>query len=284
MGSGGFPSRRLVTGTLFSLGIVGFGFPYDAHHPPGGIIRTAKALRREGLPIRKNLSAFAPLRFSFFTYSFCGAVMRQLFGYVPSRLNPTVCNVCDQFIQKFKGGAEVELSILFADVRGSTHLAESMNPTEFSRLINRFYNAATNVLYKTNALVEKLIGDAVTGFYTPGFSGSDHAQVAVQAAREILHVTGHHHPAGPWIPVGIGVHTGSAYVRAVDSDTGSADIAVFGDTANIGARLAGQASAGEIHISQATAQAAGLDSSGADIRRQMIKGRTEPIDVWVLSH
>jgi len=212
-----------------------------------------------------------------------GAVMRQLFGFVPSRLNPQVCNQCERFIQQYKGGAEVELSILFADVRGSTHLAESMNPTEFSRLINRFYNSATNILFQTNAMVEKLIGDAVTGFYTPGFSGPDHAQVAVSAAREILHVTGHHDPSGPWIPVGIGVHTGSAYVGAVVSDTEVTDIAVFGDTANIGARLAAQAGAGEIHISQATAQAAGLDPSGVEIRHQTIKGRTEPIDVWVLS-
>jgi len=198
-------------------------------------------------------------------------------------LNPQVCNQCERFIQQHKGGAEVELSILFADVRGSTHLAESMNPTEFSRLINRFYNEATHILFGANAMVEKLIGDAVTGFFTPGFSGPDHARVAVEAAREILHVTDHHLPAGPWIPVGIGIHTGLAYVGAVVSDTGVSDIAVFGDTANTGARLAAQAGAGEIHVSQATAQSAGLDPSGVEIRRQTVKGRTEPIEVWVLA-
>jgi adenylate cyclase len=212
-----------------------------------------------------------------------GALMRQMFGFAPSRLNPQVCNQCERFIQEHKGGAEVELSILFADVRGSTHLAETMNPTEFSRLINRFYNEATHILYGANAMVEKLIGDAVTGFFTPGFSGPDHARVAVEAAQEILHVTGHHHPSGPWVPVGIGIHTGLAYVGATVSDTGVSDIAVFGDTANTGARLAAQAGAGEIHVSQATAQAAGLDASGVEIRRQTVKGRSEPIEVWVLS-
>jgi adenylate cyclase len=212
-----------------------------------------------------------------------GAVMRTIFGLAPSRMNPLVCNQCDQFIQKYKGGAEVELTVLFADVRGSTHMAENMNPTEFSRLINRFYNAATKVLYTSNAMVEKLIGDAVTGFFTPGFSGFNHALLAVNAAREILHATGHHDRSGPWIPVGIGVHTGLAYVGAVVSDSGLTDIAVFGDTANTGARLAAQASAGEIHVSQATAQSAGLDPSGVDIRHQTVKGRSEPIDVWVLS-
>lgn len=213
---------------------------------------------------------------------FGGAVMRHFFGFVPSRLNPQVCNQCERFISQFNGGSEVELSILFADVRGSTQLAESMNPTDFSRLINRFFNAATRVLYSSNAMVEKVIGDAVTGFFTPGFSGPDHAQIAVRAAQEILHETGHHSPDGPWISVGIGVHTGRAYVGAVVSDTGETDIAVFGDTANIGARLASQARAGEIIVSHATAQAAGLDPSGVEIRRQTVKGRSEPVDVWVL--
>ncbi len=201
---------------------------------------------------------------------------------MPSKLNPQLCNECEMFAERFKGGAEVEVSILFADVRGSTPLAEKMNPMEFSSLINRFYHAATKVLFDSNAMVEKLIGDAVTGFYTTGISGHDHARRAVAAAREILQVTGHHAAGGPWIPVGVGVHTGQAYVGTVNADAGVSDIAVLGDTANIGARLAALAGPGEILVSQATAQAAGVDLSGATIRRQNVKGRSEPVDVWVL--
>jgi len=212
-----------------------------------------------------------------------GAVVRHIFGVVPSRLNPQLCNDCEQFAMKYRGGAEIELTILFADVRGSTQLAENMAPAEFSRLINRFYNAATKVLFDTHAMVEKLIGDAVTGFYTPGLAGPDHARAAVDAARQILRATGHNLPSGPWISVGIGVHTGLAYVGAINSDSGVTDIAVLGDTANIGARLASLADPGKIHISQATAQAAGLDPSGVEIRHPILKGRTEPTEVWVLS-
>jgi adenylate cyclase len=212
-----------------------------------------------------------------------GAVMRHFLGVVPSKLNPQLCNDCELFAQRYKGGAEIVLTILFADVRGSTHLAEQMNPTAFSGLINRFYQAATKVLYDSQAMVEKLIGDAVTGFYTTGLSGPDHARVAVGAAREILRVTGHTAPGGPWISVGIGVHTGLAYVGAVNADSGVADIAVLGDTANVGARLAALAGPGEIYLSQATARAAGLDLAGADIRRENVKGRSEPVDIWVLS-
>jgi adenylate cyclase len=212
-----------------------------------------------------------------------GLVMRHFFGIVPSKLNPQMCNECELFAQQFKGGAEVEVSILFADVRGSTELAEKMNPMEFSRLINHFYNAATKVLFSNNAMVEKLIGDAVTGFFTIGISGQDHARRAVDSARQILRVTGHHEAKGPWIPVGIGVHTGLAYVGTVNADSGVSDIAVLGDTANIGARLAALAGTGEIYVSQAAAQAAGLNLTGLDIRKQAVKGRSEPVDVWVLN-
>lgn len=210
-------------------------------------------------------------------------MVRHAFGIRPSRLNPHLCNQCEQFAEKYKGGAEIELSILFADVRGSTGLAEKMKPIEFSQLINRFYHAASKVLFDTGALVEKLIGDAVTGFYTPGFSGPNHARVAIEAASEILKVTGHNAPPDPWISVGIGVHTGIAYVGSVNADSGVTDIAVLGDTANTGARLASLAGGGEIYISEASARAAGLEESSVEIRRLDLKGRSEPVEVWVLT-
>ena len=88
-------------------------------------------------------------------------VAKSFFGKKPSAFNPRFCNICDDFAVKFQGGAEVELSLLFADVRGSTTIAESMNPTEYSHLINRFYSTSTEVMVHTDALIDKIIGDQV---------------------------------------------------------------------------------------------------------------------------
>src|SRR5512140_334097 len=74
------------------------------------------------------------------------AIARVAYGKRRSNLNPQLCNVCEQFASQHVGGAEVELSLLFADVRGSTTLAEGMTPLKFSKLVNRFYNAATQVM------------------------------------------------------------------------------------------------------------------------------------------
>ena len=120
-----------------------------------------------------------------------------------------------EFCHKYPGGAEIELSMLFVDVRGSTHLAERLSAGDFSRLMNRFYNAATQVLIKTDAFIDKFVGDEVTGLYLPLFTGPNHARPAVQAAQELLEVMGHGGNQGPWLPVGVGVHTGPAFVGTV---------------------------------------------------------------------
>jgi adenylate cyclase len=239
---------------------------------------------RKFLWIYKHLPDNPRCRLCYFPFKgLGGTLVRGFFGVVPSRLNPQICNECEQFAETFRGGAELELTILFADVRGSTQLAETMNPTDFGRLINRFYNTATKELFQANAMVEKLIGDAVTGFFTPGFSGPNHARVALDTASAILRATGHQQPGGPWISVGIGVHTGLAYLGAVDAAGGGTDIAVLGDTANLGARLASLAGPGEIYFSQATGEAAGVDPSACQVRKQDIKGRSEPVEVWVMA-
>jgi adenylate cyclase len=234
-------------------------------------------------PLYRRLPSNPRCRICYFPFEgIGGAMMKHVFNIEPSKLNPHLCNACEEFIQTYKGGAEVELSILFADVRGSTTLAEKMKPTEFSQLINRFYNAATNILFDSGAMVEKLMGDAVTGFFTPGFSGPGHARIAVNTARAILKATGHRDPSGPWVPVGIGVHTGVAFVGSVNSDSGVGNVAVLGDTANTGARLAALAGPGEIYISQATATAAGIETAGLEVRHLNLKGRSEAVEVLVL--
>src|SRR3712207_468067 len=116
------------------------------------------------------------------------------------------------FAQQYPGGAEVDLSMLFVDVRGSTRLAEGMRAAEFSRLMNRFYAAATEVLIRTDAFIDKFVGDEVVALYLPLFTGPNHARVAVQAAQELLRVTGHDDQQGPWLPIGVGVHSGIAFV------------------------------------------------------------------------
>jgi adenylate cyclase len=149
--------------------------------------------------------------------------------------------------------------------------------------MNRFYNVATEVLMKTDAFIDKFVGDEVIGLYFPLFTGPNHARAAVQAAQDLLRVTGHGEKKGPWLPVTVGVHTGIAYVGTVrGAEDSVSDITALGDNVNITARLASSAGSGEALISDAAYTAAGLDLGNLEQRQLELKGKSELIGVHVL--
>jgi adenylate cyclase len=193
-----------------------------------------------------------------------------------------MCNVCERFAEEHPGGTELEISILFADIRGSTPLAATMNPYEFSRVINRFYQTTTNVIFEHGGMIATLAGDGLAAFFAPAFT-EDHnyARAAVMAGRAILASTGHGGTEEPWVPVGVGIHTGETYIGAVGEPGKSIDITVLGDSVNVASRLSGQAQAGEMIVSEATVRSGGLEVTGHESRTLTLKGKEEPMHVWV---
>jgi adenylate cyclase len=209
-----------------------------------------------------------------------GAPIMRLIDRGPWAKNPTICGLCFKQLEKGRGGAEIQLSMLFADIRGSTGLAETMGPLAFRKLLDRFYREATDVLVHRDAVLDKFVGDEVVALFLPVLNGDDHAHDAIEAAQELLRVTGHGAADGPWIPLGAGVHTGLAYVGSI-GDTVT-DFTALGDSVNVTARLASAAADGEILVSAAAAEAAGLDPS-LETRTLTLRGRTERLDVRVIS-
>jgi len=206
-----------------------------------------------------------------------GLVIGSLYGRKQSTLNPNFCSVCEDFAKKYPGGAEVEMSMLFADVRGSTVLSEQMTATEFKTLINRFYVEATNAITEEDGLVEKLAGDAVAAFWGAGFAGKDYVARTVRAAQNISRLMKKQN-----IPVGIGVHAGVAFFGAMGSAGGLVDISAIGEEVNTAARLASKAAAGEIIISETALARAGIDGTALEARRLELKGISEPMTVRVI--
>jgi adenylate cyclase len=205
-----------------------------------------------------------------------GFVMRSL-GRKQSNLNPHFCNVCEDFAKKNPGGSEVEMSILFADVRGSTALSEGMTPIEFQKLINRFFIASTKAIADEDGLVEKLAGDAVAAFWGAGFAGRNYVAKTIRAAQNIARLM-----QGQNVPVGIGVHFGVAYFGAMGSADGVVNISAIGDEVNTAARIASKAAAGEILLSKKALDKAGIDPNGLESRRLELKGIHEPVTVRVM--
>lgn len=203
--------------------------------------------------------------------------MRALFGRDRSELNPQFCNICEDYVKKHQGGAEVEMAMLFADIRGSTELSEQMAPTDFQKLINRFYVGATDVIAEEHGLVEKLAGDAVAAFWGAGFAGKNYVERTIRAAQKI-----HKSMESQNIPVGIGVHAGVAYFGAMGSKGGLVDISAIGDEVNTAARIASKAAAGEILVSEVALEQAGIESVGLEARVLDLKGISEQVSVRVM--
>jgi adenylate cyclase len=208
-----------------------------------------------------------------------GRFFVRIMGFGPSQINRRICRGCIRSMVKKPGGAEVELSLLFADVRGSTTLAEHAPAEDFSRLIARFYGTAARVVDSWDGIVDKFVGDEVMALFIPGLTGEDHAARAVAAARDLLAETGND-GGEPWICLGAAVHTGVAYVGTV-GEGDALDFTALGDAANTAARLAAEAGAGEILVSSAAASAASLETSGLETRTLTLKGRSECVQAWV---
>lgn len=208
-----------------------------------------------------------------------GSVLMKLQGRAPSNKNPRYCSRCDHFLRTFPGGAEVDTTIMFLDVRGSTGLAEKMTPLEFSRVMHNFYAQTFPVLNATDGFILDVRGDGLLALYPPGFSGPDHARKALRAVEELLRldIPG---PNGTRIRFGVGMHTGVAYIGTMTgAEAGVEDVTVLGDAANVAARLCAASQPGEALISEAACSAAAVDVTQYPQRSLEMKGKSAPMNV-----
>jgi adenylate cyclase len=237
---------------------------------------------RRGRHFFKLLSprANARCRICFAPFEGIAAPLVRWMGRGPWHRNPHYCELCETMFRQHRGGAELDVAVLFADVRGSTQIASAMRPADFGELMQRFYLAATRVFRQTDAVVDKMVGDEVIGLFFPGLTGPDYRRVAAEAAVELLRATGHGTGETPWLSIGAGVHSGKAFVGSLGVAGDSYEFAVLGDTMHMGARLATAAGAGEIIFSDAIWPHAGTELS-AERRTLELKGIAQPVDTHV---
>lgn len=208
-----------------------------------------------------------------------GGKLIGLVGFKPSRKNPHLCTRCCDVLPP--GGAEVDIAVLFADVRGSTILGEHLKPGAYAAVLNQFYRVATEVLIRHDAIIDKLIGDEVMALFIPGICGPEYQRRAVEAAFALLHALGEGRPADPQMPIGAAVNSGLTYVGNVGAE-GVTDFTALGDTVNTAARLASSAAAGEVLLSQRVYSAVSEQFPNLEYRILTLRGKQSPFAVRVL--
>lgn len=190
-------------------------------------------------------------------------------GKAPCRRNPYYCSACDVFLETFPGGAEVEMSILYVDIRNSVKAAYESPTSEVAKRVNAFLLIATDIITRNDGFIMAFYGDCVVACWPPGFVGPDHAGKAVRAARDLSQAF----QADSHIPAGTGVMTGPTYICTVAAGAGTfRDVSIFGHTVNVAARLASAAPGGRSLVS--------ADTLGSDARNAApyeLKGIDNPV-------
>ena len=220
---------------------------------------------------------------------FCGApfggVGRRIvgpLGYRPSRKKPDLCSMCVELAPP--GGMTMEAGILFADLRGFTTLSDGADPAATGALLRRFYGAAEKVLLP-EALIDKLIGDAVMALYIPPFMLAEQRFVLDDAGRRTIAETmvGHARAlldrVGSFAEAGVGLDFGEVFVGNI-GDTALQDFTAVGDVVNTASRLQGAAAGGEILVSERLARHLG-EMPGAP-ESLAVKGKAEPVRAYRL--
>ncbi len=107
-----------------------------------------------------------------------GGPIGKLFGFGPYAPNPQLCNRCYVQSTKHPGGTEIEITVLFADIRGSTGVAEEIGARAYSAAVNEYVRIASHAIREPGGLVDKLLGDGIMALFIPAFTGN-HAVHAV---------------------------------------------------------------------------------------------------------
>ena len=204
-------------------------------------------------------------------------------GKAPNSRNPNFCNACDSFMQAYPGGAEIELSMLYVDIRHSTLYAQNNDPAIVGQRINIFLNEATRIITEHDGFVMAFYGDCVVATWPPGFCGEQHALKAQKAAIELVKNKKMTDRNGELIPVGVGVHTGKVFISTVSALQNTfRDVSIFGSNVNLTARFASKALPGQVLASEENIVAAGKQPADFSWEIAELKGFTEPVRVYTL--
>jgi len=182
------------------------------------------------------------------------------------------------------GGENQTATILFTDIRGFTHLAESMEPPAVVALLNEFFTEMTEVIFEHGGTLDKYLGDGLMAVFGAPLTRPDDADRAVETAMELQHVLAQLNRAWqeqgqPQLQIGIGVTTGLVTAGNIGSDR-RMDYTVIGDAVNLAQRLCAHAAGGQILISESTSCLLHAGLRREKLQPILVKGKEAPVETY----
>jgi PAS domain S-box-containing protein len=174
------------------------------------------------------------------------------------------------------GGQTQTVSVVHADVRGYTTIAEQLPPDRVVSLLMRYHGAAAKAIRGTGGTIDRFAGDAILALWNAPVPQADHVRLALTGALAMRDAA---RDVGSDLGYGIGVHTGEAMVGNLGSEQYQ-NYTAIGDTVNVAARLQGQAQAGEVVCSAAALQGAGEGVRTTPLGALELRGRRTPVEAY----
>ena len=214
----------------------------------------------------------------------------KMLGIKTSQMNPNLCTICETMFTRVKRRKQLTIpaTVLFADLRGYTTLAQATEAEKVVGMLHEFYDACASAVWERDGIVNKFIGDAVLAIFNFPIVRGDHVRQAVLAGMElqrrclkkeqllVINADGEARPVG----VGIGIHTGYASIGEVG--TAYKDFTIVGSMVNLASRIQGTAKPGEVLVTEEVyAQVADLCPE-AESHTYNLKGITTPVKAYLL--
>ena len=185
------------------------------------------------------------------------------------------------------GGRKEMVTVLFADIRGFTGMAENMEPQEVVHQLNEYLETMTPVIFANHGIIDKFVGDEIMAYFGAPVYPEEHAWRAVKTALEMQSALEGlrrkwRSERRPDIRIGIGVNTGPVVMGNIGSSQ-YMDFTLIGDSVNVASRLCSIAEPGEVLVGASTLREVADRVSVVRTRETTIRGRVNPVTVHSVS-
>ncbi len=203
--------------------------------------------------------------------------------YVSHQVAEEIFKNPGKYLETLKG-VRKKVTILFADIRGFTPLAEKLPAEEVVFLLNQVLSTMTDAVFRWEGTIDKFIGDCIMAIFGAPISHIDDTRRAINAAIDIQQAIAKLNSKlvkegkGP-IRIGIGINTGEAVVGNIGAKD-RLDYTVIGDAVNLASRLEGVAKEGEIVVSESVFQEANDSFKFSEPMLVKIKGKETPVKIY----
>ncbi len=194
----------------------------------------------------------------------------------------------EPLVQKMRAakltGERKPVTALFADVVGSTSLAETMDPEDWTQMMNEAFEHMSNAVFRYEGTIAQLQGDAMLAFFGAPVAHEDDPDRAVRAALDMLQATDEFArqlkaARGIDFRIRAGINTGPVLVGMVGTDL-RYEYTALGDAMNVAARMQAAAEPGTVVITSNTHRFVAASFDFEDLGELEVRGKADPVHAY----